>query len=203
MSVEEKSLYINEHFYSLQGEGIYSGCAAYFIRLSGCNVHCEWCDSPKSWRMKSGVMMSVAEIVELVKNSGTSIAVVTGGEPMLQDLTLLCSEIKALGVRLHLETSGSEPFTGEFDWITLSPKKNKECRDEYFSMASELKVVVESESDLAWAEGLREKCSANCVALLQSEWNRRNIAYPLIINYIMNNNQWKLSVQTHKYLNIE
>lgn len=203
MTISDNSLYINEYFYSLQGEGVYTGHAAFFIRLSGCSVHCKWCDSPKSWKKESGAVMSVEQLVGLVKDSGTSIVVITGGEPMLQDLTSLCRELKTLGVRLHLETSGSEVFSGEFDWITLSPKKNKRCRDEYFDLASELKVVIEDEADFCWAEELRERCSENCVALLQSEWNNRNFLYPLIINYIMNNNQWKLSVQTHKYLNIE
>lgn len=194
--------YITEHFYSLQGEGAYSGRAAYFIRLSGCNVGCPWCDSKESWRADSGTEMSVAQICDFVRDSGTKIVVVTGGEPMLHNLDALCGVLKGLGVRLHLETSGSEPFSGCFDWITLSPKRRKACREEYFGMAQELKVVVENESDIVEAEVYAQKVSVNCLLLMQSEWSVREEMMSKIINYIKKNNNWGLSLQTHKFIGV-
>lgn len=201
--VKNDMLFVSEYFYSLQGEGANSGRAAFFIRLSGCKVFCEWCDSKNSWGVESGTQMSIEKICSEISNSGAKIAIITGGEPMLQNLELLCSEIRNIGVEVHLETSGSEPFSGKFDWITLSPKRLKTCREEYYEKASELKIVIESEKDFINAELMAKKVNENCIISLQAEWNRRAEILPKIIKYIKNNNNWRLSLQIHKFIGIE
>ncbi|MEG0500105.1 MAG: 7-carboxy-7-deazaguanine synthase QueE [Rikenellaceae bacterium] len=195
--------FVSESFYSLQGEGAFSGRAAYFVRLAGCRVGCPWCDSKESWKRENGREMSVAEILKMVADSGTKIVVITGGEPMLHNLDTLTSALKESGVRVHLETSGSEPFSGTFDWITLSPKRLKECREEYFGLASELKVVVESNEDFIRAQKMGKKVNKNCLLLLQSEWSVREEMMPKIIEFIKKNNNWGLSLQTHKFIGVE
>lgn len=194
---------VHEYFYSLQGEGAYSGKAAFFIRLSGCNVGCLWCDSKDSWKKANGRKMRVEEIMQEVVDSGATIVVITGGEPLLHNLDALTSAVRERGIRIHLETSGSEKFSGYFDWITLSPKRLKECREEYFSLANELKVVVESEDDFYRAEISGAKVRKECLLLLQSEWGVRESMMPKIIEYIKQNNNWGLSLQTHKFIGVE
>lgn len=203
VGLAEECFFVTEHFYSLQGEGAFSGKAAYFIRLSGCNVGCEWCDSKNSWKQGSGVKMTINQIYDAVRKSGTKIAVITGGEPMLHNLDTLTHVLRGAGVRVHLETSGSEAFSGKFDWITLSPKKKKECREEFFKIANELKVVVECEEDFERGERLAAKTTDECLLLLQCEWSVREEMMPKIVNYIKKNNNWGLSLQTHKFIGVE
>lgn len=197
-----KELRVMEHFPSLQGEGANVGCAAYFIRLAGCNIRCDFCDVKQSWDIKNAALISVKDLCEIVEESGIRTVVITGGEPMLYDLTYLCSELKAKGVRLFLETTGTMALSGEWDWICLSPKKGYAVREEYFRKADELKVVVGKGADFLYAEALSEKISHIAALMLQVEWDRRENLYPLLIAYIQKNNKWKLSVQTHKYLEI-
>lgn len=195
--------FVHEYFYSLQGEGAYSGRAAFFIRLSGCEVGCPWCDSKDSWKKENGNRMTLAEIIRVVVASRATIVVITGGEPLLHNLNALTSALGEIGVRVHLETSGSEPFSGHFDWITLSPKRRKECREEYFALANELKVVIENDGDLRRAEILGTKVRKECLLLLQSEWGVRESVMPKIIEFIKQNNNWGLSLQTHKFIGVE
>ncbi len=203
MVFAEKRLPVNEYFYSLQGEGMYSGCAALFVRLAGCNVNCPWCDSPDSWSVANSTMMSFESICEEALKVGAKIVVITGGEPAMHDLTSLTELLHSKGLRVHLESSGSEEIRGNFDWITLSPKKFSSCKAENYSKANELKVVVSCAEDLKWAEELKDRVSGSCALLLQSEWSVRKEIYPLIIEYIKTKNHWRLSIQTHKYLGIE
>ncbi len=203
MIFDKGHLFINEYFYSLQGEGAYSGQAALFIRLAGCAVYCPWCDSPDSWNIANGREMSCDELLQIAIDCGCSIVVITGGEPTMQELSEITAKLKSAGLRVHLETSGTGSLTGEFDWITLSPKSLVECKEEYFAVANELKVVISSVSELEWAEELATKVNGEAKLMLQSEWSVRESIYPLLIDYIKKNNRWQLSVQTHKYLGIE
>ncbi len=191
-----------EHFYTLQGEGHYSGQAAYFIRLGGCDVGCVWCDVKESWDAAAHPHMSVGHIVyEAAKYPGR-IAVITGGEPAMHDLTALTEGLNGAGFRTHIETSGSSPLSSKLDFITLSPKKFKAPLPEVLSRAGELKVVVYHKSDLAWAEQHAAHVTKDCALYLQPEWSRREAITPLIIEYIKSHPQWQLSLQTHKYLDI-
>lgn len=191
-----------EHFYTLQGEGLYSGRAAYFIRLGGCDVGCVWCDVKESWDAGAHPLMTVGEIVSAASAYPGRIAVITGGEPAMHDLTALTTGLKQAGFRTHIETSGSSPLSGELDFITLSPKKFKAPLPGSLGVAGELKVVVFHKSDFAWAEQHAAATGTDCRLYLQPEWSRHESITPLIIDYIQQHPEWQLSLQTHKYLNI-
>ena len=193
---------VMEHFYTLQGEGLHTGKAAYFIRLGGCDVGCVWCDVKESWDAEKHPKMSVAEIVSIASANPGRIAVITGGEPAMHDLTALCNQLQQQGFATHIETSGSYPINGAIDWVTLSPKKFKAPIQETLDKANELKVVVYHPSDLKWAEEHAAKVGPDCLLYLQPEWSKRDSVTPLIIDYIQQHPQWQLSLQTHKYINI-
>ena len=191
-----------EHFYTLQGEGYHTGKAAYFIRLGGCDVGCVWCDVKDSWDAGAHPLMTTPEIVNIAAANAGRIAVITGGEPCMHDLTDLCDNLHSAGFKAHIETSGAYPLSGDLDWITLSPKKFKAPLDECLLRADELKVVVFHPSDLKWAEEHAAKVGPGCRLYLQPEWSKRDVITPLIIDYIKQHPQWLLSLQTHKYINI-
>ncbi len=191
-----------EAFYTLQGEGFHTGTPAYFIRLAGCDVGCFWCDVKESWDAKAYPQVSVAEIVKSATNHPARTAVVTGGEPLMYDLTSLTDELRKAGFRVHLETSGAYPLSGDFDWICLSPKRFKTALPEIFSVAHELKVVIFKEKDLLWAEELAAKVSPECRLFLQPEWDKSLTVLPKIIEFAQSNPKWRVSLQTHKYMNI-
>ncbi len=193
---------VMEHFYTLQGEGVYTGNAAYFVRLGGCDVGCVWCDVKESWDASAHPVMTVAQIAGMAAAHEGRIAVVTGGEPAMYDLGPLCEGLHEAGLRVHVETSGSHPLRGRLDWVTLSPKKFKAPLPESMKMADELKVVVFNKSDFKWAEEHAQMVSGKCRLFLQPEWGKRDIMTPLIIDYIKEHPEWQLSLQTHKYLNI-
>lgn len=190
-----------EHFYTIQGEGMHTGCAAYFIRTAGCDVGCWWCDVKESWEEEAHPRIKVGKLVEQVQASGTEMVVITGGEPLLHNLDALSKSLKAIGVKTHIETSGSAPFSGSFDWVTLSPKRFKKPLDEIYPLVNELKVVVLTKKDLAWAEENAAKCSTDTRFLLQPEWDSPK-SIPLIVNYVKEHPQWGISLQTHKYLQV-
>lgn len=192
---------IMEHFYTIQGEGAHTGRASYFIRTAGCDVQCWWCDVKDSWDGDKHPKMKVSDLIDVVKESGAPFVVITGGEPLLHDLSALTSALKTLGVKIHIETSGSSPLSGKLDWITLSPKRFKKPLDEVFPYVDELKVVVLTKKDLKWAEENASKCGENATLLLQPEWDTPD-SIPLIVDYVKENPQWGISLQTHKFLQV-
>jgi organic radical activating enzyme len=191
-----------EHFYTLQGEGFYQGKAAYFVRLGGCDVGCVWCDVKESWEADKHPKMDVSQIVSTIKATPSEIVVITGGEPLLHDLSTLTAELRKAGLRTHMETSGSSPLSGTWDWITLSPKKFKEPLAEVLPYANELKIVIYNKSDFAWAEQWAGKVSPSCRLYIQPEWSKASVMTPLIIDYIKEHPEWQLSLQIHKYINV-
>ena len=193
---------VMETFYSIQGEGSYQGHAAFFIRLGGCDVGCVWCDVKESWDAEAHPKMSVEELVNEVKRSKTEIVIITGGEPLLYDCTELTTALQNENLKTHIETSGSSPLSGNWDWICLSPKKFKAPLDSVLAKANELKVVVFNKSDFEWAKQHAEKVGPNCVLYLQPEWSKEKEMLPLITAFIQENPQWKLSLQIHKYMNV-
>ena len=196
------ALPLMEAFYTLQGEGAHQGRAAYFIRLGGCDVGCVWCDVKDSWDMSKHPRVNIESIVaEAVKYPGR-LAVVTGGEPLMHPLDDLTKALHAAGFETNIETSGSSPLSGEWDWICLSPKKFKAPLQEVIVKANELKVVVFNKHDFAWAETYAAQVSPECKLFLQPEWEKAAEMTPLILAYIQANPQWRLSLQVHKYLNI-
>lgn len=191
-----------EDFYTIQGEGSYQGYAAYFLRLGGCDVGCVWCDVKESWPAEAHPRVSISEMVSKVKRSGAPMAVITGGEPAMYDLTMLTGELRNSGVRTHIETSGAYPLSGSWDWVCLSPKKFKAPDASVYSKANELKIIVFNKSDFAWAEQEASRVSDECVLFLQPEWSKEKEMIPLIIQYVKTHPAWRISLQVHKYMNI-
>ncbi len=191
-----------EHFYTIQGEGVYAGQAAYFLRLAGCDVGCVWCDVKESWPADQHPEVAISDMVTWVQQSGAPMAVITGGEPFMYDVTALTQALHDAGIRTHVETSGAYAVTGDWDWICVSPKKFKKPLPEVLKQAHELKVVVYHPSDLAWAEQHAQQVGESCVLLLQPEWSREQEMLPLIIDYVKQHPQWRISLQTHKYINV-
>jgi organic radical activating enzyme len=202
------TLPVMEAFYTIQGEGFHQGKAAYFIRLGGCDVGCFWCDVKESWDAGAHPQFSVTEIVQqatakcnLSPVNGV-IAVITGGEPLMHDLTQLTNELKSAGFLTNIETSGSSALSGQWDWICVSPKKFKAPMNEVLQQANELKVIVYNNDDFNWAEEHAKKVSPNCKLYLQPEWSKANEITPSIVDYIKQHPQWELSLQIHKYINV-
>ena len=190
-----------EEFYTIQGEGYHKGTAAYFIRIGGCDVGCHWCDVKESWIADLHPPTETYRIVEnAAKYSNT--VVVTGGEPLTWDMTLLTKGLKDKGLNVHIETSGAYPLSGTWDWICLSPKKTKLPVDEIYDKAHELKIIVYNKNDLKFAEEQAAKVHSDCILYLQPEWSKKDKVIPMIVDYVMENPHWKVSLQTHKYLNI-
>ena len=196
-----KVLPIMEAFYSIQGEGFHKGKASYFIRIGGCNVGCHWCDVKESWDAQAHPLISTTNIVRnALKYS--EMVVVTGGEPLMWDMTILTKELKENNKKIHIETSGAYELTGNWDWICLSPKKQMKPVDEIYKKADELKVIIYNNDDFKFAEDQAKKISSKAHLFLQPEWENREKMMPIMVDYIKKNPKWKISLQTHKYLNI-
>jgi organic radical activating enzyme len=191
-----------ESFYTLQGEGFYSGRAAYFVRLSGCDVGCVWCDVKESWEVSDSQMLNIDFLVAEIQKSGTDFVVFTGGEPAIYDLSFIVSLLKGQNMEVAIETSGTYPLLGDVDWYCFSPKKFKKPLEEFYEKAHELKVIVYHKSDLQWAEEFAKKMNKGCKLYLQPEWDKSTQMLPLMIEYVKKNPHWRISLQTHKYLNI-
>ena len=191
-----------EHFYSLQGEGYYFGRAMFFLRLSGCDVGCQWCDTKHSWSVKKDDFMTISEIIKIITEIKADCVVITGGEPTLYNLDLLIEQIHKLGIEVNIESSGTGFISENIDWVTLSPKEGKKPLEQNFAKANELKVVISSDKNLEEAEQYSQMVGADCKLYLQVEWgNKESIS--TIVEYIKLNSKWRLSLQTHKYIGIE
>tara|TARA_A100001015_G_scaffold77003_1_gene85503 strand:- start:74 stop:703 length:630 start_codon:yes stop_codon:yes gene_type:complete len=196
------SLPLMESFYTIQGEGYHKGSAAYFIRIGGCDIGCHWCDIKESWDVEKFPLVNVKSIVDKVKKKSNKV-VITGGEPLIYNMNPLTKKLKQLNISTHLETSGAYELTGYWDWICLSPKKNKLPINNIYSIANELKIIIYNKNDFLFAENLAKNTNPDCKLYLQPEWSKREKVMPLIVNYVLKNNHWKVSLQTHKYLNIQ
>jgi organic radical activating enzyme len=193
---------VMEHFYTIQGEGFHSGRPAYFVRLEGCDVGCVWCDVKESWEIETEDFRSVDSIVEDVLSSGTEFCVITGGEPCMHDLSELTEKLKNVNIITALETSGCYELKGKVDWYCFSPKKFKAPIDEAYTLANELKVVINHPSDFEFAEKHASRVSESCKLYLQPEWSKQERFLSTIIDYVKQNPKWRISLQTHKFMNI-
>jgi 7-carboxy-7-deazaguanine synthase len=200
--IKKASLPIMESFYTLQGEGFHQGKAAYFIRLAGCDVGCVWCDVKESWDKELYPEQRVDQIVTKAKKYPGRLVVITGGEPTLYNLEDLTRNLQAEGFLTNIETSGSHPLTGSWDWVCLSPKKFKAPLDGFPELANELKIIVFNNSDFAWAEKYAALVSPSCKLYLQPEWSKAEVITPSIVEYIKENPKWELSLQIHKYISV-
>ncbi len=193
---------VMEHFYTIQGEGENTGKSAYFVRLGGCDVGCPWCDVKESWTQGEHKILSISQIVEYILEAGAKNVVITGGEPCSYDLNLLTEKLKENNLNLWLETSGAYEITGTWDWIVVSPKRRKEALESSLIKADELKVVVVRNPDLEWADSFVSRVNAKTSLFLQPEWSREDKILPVVINYVKRKLNWRISIQTHKYMRI-
>jgi len=191
-----------ESFYTIQGEGFHQGKAAYFIRLGGCDVGCVWCDVKESWDAGKHPYRTVESLVAEAGANPGRIAVITGGEPLMHDCGELTRALRGAGFATHIETSGSWPLSGEWDWICLSPKKFKAPVAEIPPVANELKCIIYNRTDLDWAEQWAARVSPGCRLFLQPEWSKSAAMTPLIIDYIKAHPKWEFSLQLHKYIHV-
>ena len=191
-----------EDFYTIQGEGYHAGKPAYFIRLGGCDVGCRWCDAKYTWNPKVFPPTEVETIVERASSCSAQAIVITGGEPLLYPLGILTRELHARGLEIFLETSGTHPLSGEFDWVCLSPKRQLPPLDEAFKRANELKVIIEKEEDLEWAVECSKRVSRRCRLYLQPEWSVYDNIIPIIVEWVKSNPEWNISIQAHKFMHI-
>lgn len=206
MSTEEKvaegtMLPLMEEFYTIQGEGYHSGKAAYFIRVGGCDVGCHWCDVKESWNPAIHPPTTINSIVANASEYADTI-VITGGEPLMWNMDPITKGLREKGLKIHIETSGAYPVTGEWDWFCLSPKKTMPPVDEAYGRASELKVIIYNQHDFKWAEEHAARVAESCKLFLQPEWSRREKMMPQIADYVMKHPKWQISLQTHKYIGI-
>ncbi len=211
----EPSLPVVECFHSLQGEGEHAGRSAYFIRLASCKVGCPWCDTKDSWNSESHPQQSLIDLstrTAKAQKEGAAFVVITGGEPLHHNLDHLCKEIRQSTLNLekksipiHLETSGVDMLSGNPDWITLSPKRHSPPRLDNLLSCQELKVVIQNAEDLYFAKKMADLITNNGKMtpqlFLQAGWDNEE-GKRLAITYVKNNPDWRLSMQTHKWLGL-
>ena len=201
-----------ETFHSLQGEGVHAGRSAFFIRLAGCDVGCPWCDTKHSWPEAAHPRRPLADLAAeatAAAAAGAAFVVITGGEPLQQPLDALCAALAAVGLPLHLETSGVGPFSGGFDWVTLSPKPHRPPSADVLARCHELKVVVHEPADLGFADAMARAASTTRagsgseapVLLLQPGWQSAE-GQSLAIDHVRSHPAWRLSLQSHKWLGV-
>lgn len=185
-----KTYRVNEIFYSLQGEGYHTGYPAVFVRLSGCNLRCPFCDTDFSTYSE----MTAEEIASAVQHLSADshvLIILTGGEPSLQADELLLSTLHSTGKRICMETNGTHPIASGIDWITCSPKEGSRV---VIPFADELKIVYQHQDVEQWAERIPS------THLYLQPCSCQNTAD--VIDYILRHPHWHLSLQTHKYIDI-
>ena len=202
MHIDSNNLPIMETFYSVQGEGFHSGKPAYFIRVAGCDVGCHWCDVKESWDHGNHQIINIDKIVSDVE-CDNGIVIVTGGEPLMWNMDILTNKLKNNHHSVHLETSGAYEISGKWDWICLSPKKQKLPKNKIYKLADELKVVVYNKHDLKFAIQESKKVKKNCKLFLQPEWDRFKKNKSFIIDFIKANPKWQISLQIHKFMEVD
>ena len=193
---------VMERFLTVQGEGAYTGAAAWFIRLGGCDVGCAWCDVKESWDVNAHPHVTAGTLVDEAVASKAPICVVTGGEPAMHDLTALTEGLQAAGIRTHIETSGTHPLTGSWDWVTFSPKRFKAPLDAIYAQTDELKVIVVNRQDLEWGREHAARLQTDARLYFQPEWDRREQVLDYTVAFVQENTEWRISLQTHKYLGL-
>jgi len=197
-----RKLPVMEEFYTLQGEGFNMGTAAYFMRIGGCDVGCSWCDIKESWNADLFPPVAIDPIIERAAQTPAKTVVVTGGEPSNYPLNYLTTQLHDKGVKTMIETSGVSKLTGDWDWICLSPKQFSPPVGDVFERANELKVIIQKPADLRWAEKNAAKVSDSCLLYLQPEWSVAKEILELLADYVMQYPQWRISLQSHKYIGI-
>lgn len=196
------ALPLMEQFYTIQGEGFHQGKAAYFVRLAGCDVGCTWCDVKESWEAEKHPITPISEIIAKIATTASDVVVVTGGEPLMYDLTALTAAIKSIGKKTHIETSGAYPLTGTWDWICVSPKRFKKPLDACLKAANELKIIVAHQNDLRFAQQHSQLVAKDCIKLLQPEWSVESKVLPFMVDFVKDQPEFRITLQTHKYMQV-
>ena len=197
-----KILPLMETFTTIQGEGFHSGKSAHFLRIGGCDIGCHWCDIKESWNSSLYPLVKVEKILESI-NSLTDLVIISGGEPLIWNMAHLTGALKKINKKVHLETSGAYQLSGHWDWICLSPKKNKPPIPALFKKANELKVIVYNKDDLKFAKQNAKYVEKDFILFLQPEWSNKEKVMPMISKFMLENSNWRLSIQTHKYLGMK
>jgi organic radical activating enzyme len=197
-----KLLPIVEDFYTIQGEGFHMGKPAYFVRVGGCDIGCSWCDTKFSWNPAIHPLHRVDQIINRIKENNASVVVVTGGEPLIYPMDYFTEQMHSRNVEAYIETSGAYELSGNWDWICLSPKRNSPPKENIFKMAHELKVIIQDEGDIEWAELNAAKVNSSCNLFLQPEWSTHEQITPLLVDYVKLNQRWRISLQAHKFMKI-
>lgn len=192
---------IVETFHSVQGEGAWMGVNAFFIRLAGCDVHCPWCDTKESWNASRHPDIPLPNLVTAATQAHPKIVVITGGEPLMHDLTPLTLALKSAGHRVHLETSGAHPFSGYLDWVTFSPKPYLPPHESIYAQVNELKVVIATAEDLQWAIKESAKLKPEVLRYLQPQWDHPT-SQAVVFDYVLQHPEWRVSLQTHKLMGV-
>ncbi len=195
------ALPVMETFVSIQGEGYHTGKPAFFIRIGGCDVGCHWCDVKESWDPARHPLVAVDDVLVQIPPQLETV-VITGGEPLGYNLEYLTARLCEAGKKIHLETSGTETFSGRFDWVCLSPKKFSAPLPQSYTLADELKIIVFDKTDFDFARQQARMVGPEVHLFLQPEWSRRNKVLPLITAFLEENPGWRLSLQTHKYIGL-
>lgn len=193
---------IVEEFYSIQGEGFNTGKPAYFVRFGGCNISCGWCDIKESWDASKHPKISIDDILNKIKAHKAHAVVITGGEPLMHNLTEICQKLHERGIERYLETSGTYELSGNWTWICLSPKQHHPPIDSIYNHANELKVVIDKRLNFSWAESCAAKVSDSCHLYIQPEWGAYNSIIAPIVEYIKEHPRWRISLQSHKFMKI-
>jgi 7-carboxy-7-deazaguanine synthase len=198
---------IHETFQStVQGEGFWVGTLVDFIRLSGCPVQCPWCDTGYSDGGKS-VPRELRSFSELIKELKSPRVVISGGEPFIhKQLPKLVKALLNTGKQVNIETSGS--FWQELPdltWVTLSPKTHISSgypvKEKFWKRADEIKIVISTGHELDFYKNYLLSIS-DCPIFLQPEWHARERVIPIILDLLKQNPNYRLSLQTHKYIGV-
>lgn len=219
-------LKVNEIFETIQGEGVHTGVPSIFLRLQGCPIGCAWCDTKHTWEVETcdevnlrhvanknrdssaWCSASTSELVNYFKTNWTAKhVVITGGEPCLYDLSEVTTQLESFGFTCQIETSGTfEIKVSDTTWVTVSPKVNmkggfKVLRST-IERANEIKHPVGTEKDIENLKRiLEEHCMRNDAVVALQPISQKTRATELCIRHCILNN-WRLSIQTHKYLQI-
>ncbi|MCL2914103.1 7-carboxy-7-deazaguanine synthase QueE [Shewanella corallii] len=218
---------VNEVFETIQGEGVYTGVPALFVRLQGCPVGCPWCDTQHTWELldtnkvaKADViqvdgeqgrwaMLSAAELIQAFNDKGFSAkhVVITGGEPCMHDLTDMTTELEAAGYQCQIETSGTfDVVCSSNTWVTVSPKVNMKgglaVLPQALNRANEIKHPIATQKHIDELDALLAEVDTTGKTICLQPISQKPRATELAMATCIARN-WRLSVQTHKYLNID
>ena len=197
-----EELPIMESFLTIQGEGYHSGKPAFFIRTGGCEVGCSWCDVKESWEAENHPLQNISTLQKLSIENESEWVVLTGGEPAMYELTPLVRKLKDINRSVAIETSGCYALDAPVDWYTFSPKKFKKPCSEAYEKADELKIVIYHKSDFRWALKHAAKVNSKCLLYIQPEWSKKEELIGAIVDFVKSNKGWRISLQTHKFMNI-